>query len=300
MSQIRCSRIVAHLSGTLSYVWRNWLAAGLLGAFLSFHSQASVITFDDVPVGTGIPPGSGIDVSVSPCFGVNAASVAPGCPATFLDDGGFRFTVLQTAFSDHGHLISSPFGVPGQSFPNNGTQYIGEDTSNLLMTRIGGGTFSLLGFDAAEGFLVLGALIAERARKLRVDGSLSGGGTVSVTFDFDGINDGSGMSADFQNFLLPGSFNNLTAVTWTGLDANGDPGIFVFSIDNVNVTPEPTGAALLGLGFLVLIFLRRRSAEQFFVTKIKVERPLYSRLAFVCETHKAAHAARCTSRAKPA
>lgn len=222
----------------------------LSAIFFSPLTEATVVDFEDV-----------VPSSVSePCF----ESSPVGCTLSSLDSTGFRFTSPDNGFSNHAHLVSSPFEAPfvnaGMSFPSNGTQYIGLDSTVLAMQRIDGGTFSFSAFDAAEGFKD-GAVLVGDVKRLRVDGSLRDGGVVSALFDFDGIDDGTGPLADFQNFLLPATFSNLLTVTFTGLNATGNPSQAIFSIDNlnVNVTPEPGSLTLLGLGVAALGMIRRRT-----------------------------------------
>jgi hypothetical protein len=230
------------------------LQLGLALALVPFASASAAppITFEGV-----IPTDP-----ISPCFGTVA-----GCTPPLVVDG-FRFTALAIIGSaDHFHLVSAPWAAPGtapalQRYPSNGTQYIGLDTPGISMELVSGGVFSLLGFDAAEGYLIDSDgsgpspfLPTSFAEKIRVTGYLVGGGTVSTVFDFDGINDGPGGVTDFQTFALSG-FLGLTKVDFVGLDGGGSisgagSGQF-FSIDNINATPA--AVPLLGpIGISALV-----------------------------------------------
>lgn len=200
---------------------------------------ARAITFDVLVSdgGTGGLPGV-----ISPCFGSNS-SCTP-----HLDAEGFRFTSTNDGINDHAHVVTAPFTWSdfgqAQSYPSNGTPYIGVDASNISMTSIDGGLFSLLQFDAAESFYNNEVLV-DFSQELLVTGFLSGGGTVSSLFTFDGVNDATGPNVDFQTFYLPSSFTNLSSVTFSGR---------TFSLDNIEVSrttsrvPEPTSAILLAIG----------------------------------------------------
>ena len=162
-----------------------------------------------------------------------------------------------TPVSTQGFTFSTPasnFFVCNSTranLPSNGTITIGSEQPTVTtMTRDGGGTFPLVSIDLAELFVGLPA-----ADQVQIDGSLAGGGVVSVTFDLDGINDGPGGLDDFETFLLPGGFSDLTSVVFTGLNSQGQDPRFTF--DNV-VVPEPATALLL-CGGMVALAARRRS-----------------------------------------
>lgn len=130
------------------------------------------------------------------------------------------------------------------------------------MSPIDNVPFQIHSFDAAEGFLVDGNPLGFAA-KLQVEGNISGGGIVSFIGDFDGLNDGAGVGIDFQTFVLPSTFTNLSSVTFRGLTTSGDPGAALFSVDNLAVAAVPIPSALLlftsGLLSFVCSHRRRRS-----------------------------------------
>jgi hypothetical protein len=144
---------------------------------------------------------------------------------------GFRF------YSDHFHLIG---GTVLQDFTSNGTTHIGYESGRgfpITMERVGGGTFSLFSFDAAEFY----SSPTDRpdAETLTITGHQQGGGLVTHTVAIDGIRDGAGGVVDFEHFVLPSTFVNLTSVVFTGLRA-GDfsGGIAVDNLEYQLASPE--------------------------------------------------------------
>lgn len=242
---------------------KRWLTIAVLAGGVT-HAQAALIDFEDVTA-TGIG---------EPCFGFGLASV--GCQP-FLDSTGFRFTSPDVGYSNHAHLISTHFLYAPQSRPtNDGAQYIGYDSSILVIARIDGAAFSISGFDAAEGFLNYGSRVGFAAR-VRIEGSRIGGGTETVTVEFDGLNDGNGPNADFQTFALPAAFSNLNAVSFHALNAAGDPDFVYFSLDNLHVAavPEPAECLLLTLGLGAIAGrARRRGSRGTTPTETGFTRPL--------------------------
>jgi len=223
---------------------------GFCIALISATTQAAGIDFEDVL------PSSVID----PCF----ESAPVGCTLSALDSTTYRFTAPDNGFSNHAHLVSSPYELPyvnlGYSYASNGTQYIGLDATLLVMQRINGGAFSASRFDAAEGW-IHGGNLEYNATQLRVDGSVVGGGVVTAIFDFDGINDGTGPLADFQTFALPSTFINLSSLNFQSLTAAGVLGNVIFSVDNIAAAavPEPTSLTLMlaGMGIIFICYTIR-------------------------------------------
>ena len=217
---------------------KTWIAAVILACGVT-GAQAAVIDFEDVTA----------TYIAEPCVG----SIDAGC-LPFLDSRGFRFTSPDNGYTNHAHLVSTLFLFADQSWANNGTQYIGLDPSIVVMTRVDGGAFSISRFDAAEGFLNFGSPVGF-ASKLRIERSRIGGGTETATVEFDGLNDGTGPGVDFQTFALPSTFSNLRSVTFRSLNAAGDPGPVVFSLDNLHAAavPEPAEWLLMALGLGVLV-----------------------------------------------
>lgn len=169
---------------------------------------------------------------------------------------GFTFA------SGHFHTVDSPTGVGGAD--NGSPVYIAEEAGSLglpiTMTESGGTPFSLNTFDGAEGFISAPSGFPN-ATAISVVGTLFGGGTVSALFALDGVIDGVGGAPDFQAFLLPGTFVNLTAVTFSGLI--GTTGTGGLSLDNIAVNqtapvPEPSTIVLLIPALAALGLIRRR------------------------------------------
>jgi hypothetical protein len=152
---------------------------------------------------------------------------------TCSNGSGFRFA------SDHFHLLG--FGTGAfQDFSTNGTNAIGYESGRgfpIEMERVGAGTFSLLGLDAAEFYIV----DAERpnADVLTITGYQQGGGVVTHTVTLDDVHDGPGGLPDFQHFDLPNTFVNLVRVVFSGhLNGGGDGGVTVDNLVYQLAQPE--------------------------------------------------------------
>ena len=172
---------------------------------------------------------------------------------TALTTQGFDFT------SGHFHTIDVPLAA------DNGTIYIAEEGGSLgqpiTMAPTGGGVFSLTAIDVGEP---LNDASFPNATTFRVVGNLFGGGTVTALFSIDGLFDGAGGIMDFQTFLLPATFINLTSVVFDGLLATGGPG--GIGLDNIVVNqteavPEPASLLLISIGLGALAARRRHSAH---------------------------------------
>ena len=177
---------------------------------------------------------------------------------------------IQTSLSTQGYLFTSEhFHTPGSSntyspFVWNGTNYIGYESGRghpLAMSRADGGSFSLYSLDVAEFY---SAPNSDRpnADLIEIWGLGAGGQTMVHQFTLDGVYDGRNGAIDFQHFVLPSIFSDLSSVVFTGLRWGGaDGGI---SLDNIEVVPtsvpEPGTLALFGLGLLAAGAARRRRA----------------------------------------
>jgi hypothetical protein len=191
-------------------------------AWLSFGTlpaQADTITFDAVPV------------SFNDLF-------------TVLETDGFVFT------SPHAHVINAP-GVCDTGCADNGTQWIGGDASAVTMARADGSAFALMQLDAAEGLAGL-----NQPDALVLVARLAGGGMVSTTFGFDGINDSLGPLTDFQSFPLDPAWRQIVSLTFATTN-DGWFGLDNLVVEQPPVIPEPATLMLLGTGLGVMAAARR-------------------------------------------
>ena len=204
----------------------RWIRGGLtcLALLISAgHADAVVIDFESVPTGD--------------CLNI-------GTPLT---TQGFTFTTLS----------SNLYTCDGtrSSLASNGTTTMGSEAfpAQITMSQAGGGAFALLSLDLGEL-----RTSTPPGNRVRVDGVVFGGGSVSILYSLDGINDGAGGLADFETFILPAGFGSLSEVTFNGLHSGGGAQAR-FLVDNIVATPEPSTLLLLSAGLAGLGLRRRRA-----------------------------------------
>jgi len=146
---------------------------------------------------------------------------------TTLETAGYRFTAVSFRTID----------TPGDTFVANGSAvYIAQDAGmpgGITVTRIDGAPFFLYEFDAA-GLLVTPSSAAPNARQVSLLGLQAGGAFLSASYGL-----GSGL-AGFAHFVVPASWQNLEAVTFTGLLAAGASGALALDDIGVGEGPIPT------------------------------------------------------------
>lgn len=180
--------------------------------FAAGVAQAATVDFEDL----GVAPGT----QLNPASGVSQ------------DSRGYTFTPGPNDTSGLNDLhFHNQDGIGDNGTTNLGTH------DDVVMTKVGGGTFSLSAFDFA-GF------ISETSVDLV--GILSGGGSLNVSFVADGV------PSTYQTFNLVG-WNNLLSVTWTK-PTDGANGFF---LDNIVTTsrggvPEPGSWIMMLAGFFIV------------------------------------------------
>lgn len=148
--------------------------------------------------------------------------------------GGFAFTPGPIPDQNESHV-----GNAVESWGYNGT-HVGQWHHDMIMAPEGGGLFDLVAFDLA-GFPT------DNEVSFTVTAQP---GNVVANFTPDGLVDGFGGVEDFETFVLPGGFTNITSATW--LHTGEGTLLGVFALDNI-VVPEPGTLSLVAIGALGVI-----------------------------------------------
>jgi hypothetical protein len=155
------------------------------------------------------------------------------------------------------------------SCADNGSRYLGtlrsfaqgHFTPSVFVSKTDGSAFSFTSFESAE-FPNSGDVMFATASGIRILGRLLDDSFVSEDFMFDGVNDGTGGTNDFQTFYTS-RFGSVTELQFLGIRSAGTD----FAVDNLVVNaavpevPEPSSIALLAAGFAGL-FARRRNPSK--------------------------------------
>ena len=168
-----------------------------------------------------------------------------------------------TMLDTHGYRFAGSFrtiDAPGVTLASNASAvYLGQEASGpgITVTRADGGPFILYAFDAA-GLHVPSSTGSPNAQQVSLAGLRIGGGLLSATYGLSGL-------PGFAHISVPSSWNDLQAVTFTGLLSAATPG--AFAIDDVGVGEGPTNvaeprtlalAAITALGACAVGLLRHR------------------------------------------
>lgn len=153
--------------------------------------------------------------------------------------GGFAFTPGPIPDSNESHVANAV-----EFFGFNGT-HIGVWHHDMVMTRADGRPFDLVSFDFS-GFPI------DNEVSFIV---IAQPGDVVAAFSPDGLVDGPGGVQDFETFILPSGFTNITNATWVHTGDGTVAG--VFAVDNI-VVPGPATLSLLVFAVLGVTRRRRR------------------------------------------
>ena len=209
------------------YLKTSFMTACLVLA--SNASQATVMTFNNTAPANSFNGWntSGVGVTGSYLFGGHYT------------EGGMTLTASPTS-----RLATySPTVSPLQYPSNNGTDFAGFDASSAsTVTLSSASVFSLLNFNAST-------LVNAGTTVLTLTGHVSGGGTLSQTFNTLG-------NFQWSLFSLT-NWNNLTSVDIASSNLTTGTGLDNITYNQSASVPEPSVFLLLGLGLAGMCWGRR-------------------------------------------
>lgn len=146
---------------------------------------------------------------------------------------------LVTMLDTHGYRLTGSFrtiDTPGGMLVSNGSAvYVGQEASGpgITVSRADGRPFLLYEFDAA-GLYAAPSASAPNAQQVSLIGLRVGGGILAASFGLSDL-------AQFAHFSVPGAWNDLQAVTFSGFLAGSTPG--ALALDDIGVGEGPTSVA---------------------------------------------------------
>ncbi|MPY72128.1 MAG: PEP-CTERM sorting domain-containing protein [Alphaproteobacteria bacterium] len=152
-------------------------------------------------------------------------------------------------FINHGHYWDSAQSGVGTFRPDNGTDFLLHDHNTaVVVTKVGGGGFSIQSFDAT--FWDSSHNASGTSPIISVIGLLNGGGSIGTSFAIDNVH-------AFETLMFGAGWDDVTQVSFVNVSG-------AMAYDNIVVdapaaaVPAPAALAAFGFGLAGMAALRRR------------------------------------------
>jgi hypothetical protein len=206
-------------------------------------ASAAVITFESLPTN----PNGGVPV---------------GSPIV---DQGFQLSTLGMS-----NFAGFQEGWQNNRGASNGTTSLrvasNINSAGFRLAATDSSAFDIQSMDLGELFRPGDFAFAGNARTVTFTGMFAAGGTISTTFNLDLLADGPGGISDFQHLAFTSAWSGLSFLDVAVSNPTTIYGVHLL-VDNITVNesrasvPEPTTAALMGLGLLGTLVRRRRATR---------------------------------------